>query len=103
MRLAARILEGLSDIPGTRVYGPAGAEGRRGVISFRIKPLAMADIARIADEHGVALRRGHHCAQPMMHAFGIDGTVRASLAPYNDDGDVDALLTGLEDTIRRLA
>lgn len=100
--LTARILKGLADIPGARVFGPAGAEERRGVISFRLEPLAMADIARIADEHGVALRRGHHCAQPLMRALGVDGTVRASLAPYNDDEDVDELLESLEDARSRL-
>jgi cysteine desulfurase/selenocysteine lyase len=54
------------------------------------------------DGHGVCLRGGHHCAQPLMERFGLDATARASLAPYNDDADIDALLNGLEATIRKL-
>jgi cysteine desulfurase/selenocysteine lyase len=48
------------------------------------------------DRHGVALRGGHHCAQPLLRALGIHSTARASLAPYNTDEDVDAFLTGLD-------
>jgi len=47
----------------------------------------------------VALRGGYHCAQPLFHAFGIEGAARASLAPYSVDGDIDALFAGLEDLI----
>ena len=54
------------------------------------------------DGRGVALRGGHHCAQPLMDRFGLAGTTRASLALYNDDADVDALLSGLDEAARRL-
>jgi cysteine desulfurase (EC 2.8.1.7) len=59
-------------------------------------------LCQILDEHGVAVRGGHHCAQPLMDFFGVPGAVRASLAPYNDDADVDALLAGLKDAMRKL-
>jgi cysteine desulfurase/selenocysteine lyase len=54
------------------------------------------------DDDGVALRGGHHCAQPLMEAFDLPGTTRATIALYNDIGDIDALLTGLDKAIRRL-
>ena len=54
------------------------------------------------DEYGVCLRGGHHCAQPLMDAFDLTATARASLAPYNDAADIDALLAGLVLVIRRL-
>jgi cysteine desulfurase/selenocysteine lyase len=72
------------------------------VISFHIEGAHPHDICQILDSHGVALRGGHHCAQPLMEAFDLTGTTRASLAVYNDKSDVDALLTGLEDAIRKL-
>ncbi|HUA55985.1 MAG TPA: aminotransferase class V-fold PLP-dependent enzyme, partial [Candidatus Sulfotelmatobacter sp.] len=59
------------------------------------------EICRVLDaRHGVALRSGYHCAQPLVTAMGFPGVARASLAPYNDDDDVDALLEGLEAIVR---
>lgn len=67
-----------------------------GVVTFCIERLSAADICRGVDAHGVALRGGHHCAQPLMRAFGVEGGARASIAPYSIDADIDALLEGLE-------
>jgi cysteine desulfurase/selenocysteine lyase len=53
------------------------------------------DVGTILDQHGIAVRTGHHCAQPVMERYGIPATVRASFAPYNVKADVDALLRGL--------
>lgn len=102
LRLTGRLLDGLAEISGVCIVGPSDLRQRRGVVSFHIDGLNDQDICRLLDEHGVALRCGHHCAQPVVNFFGLDGAARASLAPYNDDDDVDAFLAGLDDTIRRL-
>ena len=105
-RLSERILNGIADMSGgngaIRVVGPQGLQERFPVISFDIPGAHPHDICQILDSHGVALRGGHHCAQVFMEAMELGGTSRASLGPYSDDSDVDALFTGLEDAISRL-
>jgi cysteine desulfurase/selenocysteine lyase len=101
-RLTQRLLDGIGAVGRARVVGPAGLQGRIGVVSFDVPGLHPHDICQVLDGHGVALRGGHHCCQPLMDRFGLGGTTRASLAPYNDDSDVDAFLGGLDDAIRRL-
>lgn len=105
--LTQRILKGLADLGGgngrVRVVGPPGLHGRVPVVSFAVDGAHPHDICQMLDTHGVALRGGHHCAQPFMESCGLGGTTRASLAPYNDDGDVDALLNGLEDALAKLS
>jgi cysteine desulfurase/selenocysteine lyase len=101
-RLTGRILDGLDALAGVRVLGPKGVQGRAPVISFDVDGLHPHDVCTVLDRHGVALRGGHHCAQPLMDHCGIVGTTRASLAFYNDDADVDALFAGLDDAIARL-
>jgi cysteine desulfurase/selenocysteine lyase len=104
LRLTGRILDGLAAIPRARVIGPLGLQGRRGVVSFALEGVHPHDLCQwVNDRFGVALRGGHHCAEPLMRRFGLDGTSRASLAPYNTDGDIDALLEGVADAVRRLA
>jgi cysteine desulfurase/selenocysteine lyase len=104
LRLTGRILDGLAAIPRARVIGPLGLQGRRGVVSFALDGVHPHDLCQwVNDRFGVALRGGHHCAEPLMRRFGLDGTSRASLAPYNTDGDIDALLEGVADAVRRLA
>jgi len=98
--LTRRLLDGLSSIPGTRVLGPADMRDRRGVVSFVIAGFSAEQICRHLDTRGVALRGGHHCAQPLIRAFGVEGAARASLAPYSEDDDVDALLHGLEELVK---
>ncbi len=100
--LCARALDGLDAIDGVAVKGPAGSQGRAPVISFTVEDLHPHDVCTLLDRHGVALRGGHHCAQPLMEHWDLDGTTRASLAFYNDDGDIDALLSGLDDAIALL-
>lgn len=95
-RLTARILEGMAAIPGVRVLGPADTRDRRGVVSFTVEGWSAAEVCRRMDRRGVALRGGHHCAQPLVRAFGVEGAARASLAPYSLDRDVDTLLEGVE-------
>lgn len=101
LRLTRRILDGLASIGDVRVLGPLDTHDRRGVVSFAIEGLAAGDICRALDIRGVALRGGHHCAQPLVRAFGVEGAARASLAPYVVDADVDALLEGVEDLVRK--
>ena len=96
-RLTRRILDGLSGVAGLRVLGSLDIHDRRGVVSFAIEGMEAGEICRFADERGVALRGGHHCAQPLARAFGLAGTARASLALYNVDADVDRLLEAVED------
>ena len=100
LRLTRRILDGLASFAGVRVLGPLDTHDRRGVVTFSIEGFAAADVCRHLDTHGVALRGGHHCAQPLVRAFGVEGAARASLAPYSLDCDVDALLDGLEELLR---
>ena len=100
--LTERMLDGLGTLPGVRVLGPAGTQRRLGVVSFAVDGAHPHDLCQMLDEDGVCLRGGHHCAQPLMDAFDLPATARASLAPYNDAADVDALLAGLDRAIARL-
>ena len=100
LRLTRHLLDGLASIAGVRVLGPLDTRDRRGVVSFSVERFSAEDICRHLDTHGVALRGGHHCAQPLVRAFGVAGAARASLAPYSQKADVDALLNGLEDLVR---
>ena len=102
MRLTGRVLDGLAKIPGARVLGPLGLQQRIGVVSFALGAAHPHDVAQILDRHGVACRGGHHCAEPLMDRFDLMGTTRASIAPYSEDADIDALLAGLEDARRVL-
>ncbi len=102
MRLTQRLLDGLGRLRGARVIGPTGLQGRIPVVSFDIEGTHPHDICQILDGFGVALRGGHHCAQPLMDHLGLAGTTRASLALYNNDADIDALLSGLDQAAARL-
>ena len=102
MHLTQRLLDGIGRLRGARIVGPAELQGRIPVVSFDIDGAHPHDICQILDGHGVALRGGHHCAQPLMDHLGLAGTTRASLALYNNEADIDALLTGLDDAAARL-
>jgi cysteine desulfurase / selenocysteine lyase len=102
LRLTERILDGLGQIPGVRVVGPTGLQSRIGVVSFEAEDAHAHDVCHLLGSKGVCLRGGHHCAQPLMERFGIVATARASLAPYNDAADVDALLAGLDEVLTLL-
>ena len=86
-------LKQLKTIDGLTVYGPQ--EGRDAVVSFNIGTIHHLDIGTLLDRLGIAVRTGHHCAQPLMDRLGISGTVRASFALYNTREEVDALVAGL--------
>jgi cysteine desulfurase/selenocysteine lyase len=83
----------LQEIPGLRIIGTA--PGKAAVISFVMDGVHPHDVGTILDREGVAVRAGHHCAQPLMERFGVPATVRASMALYNTREDVDQLVRGL--------
>jgi cysteine desulfurase / selenocysteine lyase len=95
MGLVQRVLDGLQRIDGTQILGPASLQNRYPVVSFMLDGVHPHDVAQTLDSFGVAVRAGHHCAQPLMDRFDLDGTTRVSIAPYNDNSDIDALLTGV--------
>ena len=85
--------EALASVPGLRIIGTA--EHKAGVVSFVLDGIHPHDIGTILDQEGVAVRTGHHCAQPVMDFFGVPATARASLAFYNTRAEIDALVAGL--------
>lgn len=87
-------LERLEEIPGVRVLGPA-AEKKGGVAAFTLEGVHPHDVAQILDHYGVAVRAGHHCAQPLHEKFGITATTRASFYIYSVKEEVDKLVTGI--------
>lgn len=87
-------LERLSQIEGMRIFGPM--EGRDAVVSFLVGDIHHLDMGTLLDRLGIAVRTGHHCADPLMSRLGITGTVRASFGLYNTREEVDALVAGVE-------
>ena len=83
----------LKEIPGMRILGEAEQKG--GVISFLVGDIHHFDMGTLLDRLGIAVRTGHHCAEPLMHRLGIEGTVRASLGLYNTKEEIDALVEGV--------
>jgi cysteine desulfurase/selenocysteine lyase len=101
-RLCAALIDGLQRIPGLRLLGPASGP-RAPIVSFDIPGLHPHDICQVLDAQRLALRGGHHCAQPLMAALGVEVCSRASIALYNDEADIAALLDGLQAVLRELA
>jgi cysteine desulfurase/selenocysteine lyase len=87
-------LERLEEIPGVRVLGPP-AQARGGVTAFTLDGVHPHDVAQILDRDGVAVRAGHHCAQPLHEKYGITATSRASFYLYNTKEEVDKLVNGI--------
>ena len=101
-RLCEQMIEGLLRIPGLRLLGPVGFARRAPIVSFDIAGLHPHDVCQVLDHHGLALRGGHHCAQPLLAALGVDACSRASLALYNDAADVAALLDAVAAAVATL-
>ena len=95
--LVRQTREALADLNSVRVLGPKDSAG---IVSFTIEGVHPHDIATILDEERVAIRAGHHCAQPLMTALGVEATARASFGVYNGPADVDALVRGIERVTR---
>ena len=92
--LTTYALARLKAIPGMRIFGEAAERGA--VISFLVGNIHPFDMGTLLDRLGIAVRTGHHCAEPLMHRMGIEGTVRASFGLYNTKEEVDALAAGIE-------
>jgi cysteine desulfurase/selenocysteine lyase len=84
----------LLQIPGLRLIGTA--REKEGILSFVLEGIHPHDVGTILDQEGIAIRTGHHCAQPLMDRFGVPATARASLALYNTIEEMDALASGVE-------
>ncbi|HSG34638.1 MAG TPA: cysteine desulfurase, partial [Sphingomonadaceae bacterium] len=95
--LVARLRDDLRGMNDITIFGP---EDSLGIVSFAIDGIHPHDLGTILDEANVAIRAGHHCAQPLMDHLGIAATARASFGIYSDEGDIDALLAGIERTKR---
>jgi cysteine desulfurase/selenocysteine lyase len=92
--LLARATDLVGALPGVRLIGTA--REKAGVLSFVMEGIHPHDVGTVLDDEGVAVRAGHHCAQPVMQRFGIPATVRASFAFYNTTSEIDALVRGVE-------
>ena len=99
--LCKQLIEGLARIPGLRLLGPQRGK-RAPIVSFDIPGLHPHDICQVLDTQNLALRGGHHCAQPLLAALGAEACTRASIALYNDEADIAALLAGLDRALREL-
>ncbi|MEI7926000.1 MAG: cysteine desulfurase [Chloroflexota bacterium] len=91
-------LRRLADVPGVSIFGPMDALQRGGVVSFELEGVHPHDVGQLLDTRGVAIRTGHHCAQPVMAALDVPATARASFYIYNTTAEVDALASALEAT-----
>jgi len=98
IEITAYALRRLADVPGLSIFGRPNAEERGGVISFEMEGIHPHDVGQVLDTHGVAIRTGHHCAQPVMAALNVPATARASFYLYNTNEEVDALADALERT-----
>jgi cysteine desulfurase/selenocysteine lyase len=90
LALAQRAMNGLAQLPGTRLFGPPGERGS--LVSFVMDCAHPHDLTTYANQYGLALRGGHHCNQPLMRKLGVPGTTRASFYFYNTEVEVDRML-----------
>lgn len=99
--LTVYAMQRLKEIPGMRIFGEAEHKG--GVISFLVGDIHHFDMGTLLDRLGIAVRTGHHCAEPLMHRLGIEGTVRASFGLYTTKEEIDALVAGISRVSRMFA
>jgi cysteine desulfurase/selenocysteine lyase len=88
----------LQEIDGLRIIGQARAKAS--ISSFVFNDIGSFDIGTMLNEHGIAVRTGHHCAQPVMDRFGVDSTTRISIAFYNNIEDIDSCIEALKQTVK---
>ena len=93
--LTARILDGMRPLPGIRVLGPVECLERTGSVAFHVEGVHPHDVGQYLDSRGVAVRVGHHCAQPIHRHFGVFASSRVSLGPYNTAEEIDIFLEAL--------
>lgn len=99
-QLAERMLEGIATVPGIRVLGPTTPENRLAVVAFDVPGVHPHDVGQVLDDQGIAVRVGHHCAQPAHRSFGVHASTRASAGVYNTNDDVDAFIEGLKQVVK---
>ena len=92
--LTAYCMEQMQTIPGIRLFGTT--PGKDAVVSFLVGDIHHLDMGTLLDRLGIAVRTGHHCAQPVMDRLGVQGVVRASFALYNTKEEIDALVSGVK-------
>jgi cysteine desulfurase/selenocysteine lyase len=97
-KLVAYALEKMSTVPGMAIYGPMDPAKRAGLVTFNISDVHPHDVATVLDAEGIAVRAGHHCAQPLMRWLKVSSTARASFYLYNTEEDIDKLVEGLVKT-----
>jgi cysteine desulfurase/selenocysteine lyase len=97
-QLARYAADRLSELPGTRVFGPAGERGA--LVGFVMDAAHPHDLTTFADQYGLAMRGGHHCNQPLMRRFGVSGTTRASFYFYNTMEEIDRMVEILHNAVR---
>ena len=98
--ITAYAIERLTAIDGLSIFGPSASPDRIGPVSFAVEGIHPHDIAEILDRHGVAVRAGHHCAQPLMQRLGVPATARASFGVYTAREEIDRLADAIEDAKR---
>ncbi|MCA1064994.1 cysteine desulfurase [Rossellomorea sp. AcN35-11] len=97
-KLAAYALNRMSEVEGMTIYGPNDPGQRAGLVTFNIEDVHPHDVATVLDAEGIAVRAGHHCAQPLMKWLNVSATARASFYLYNTEEDIDKLVAGLVKT-----
>jgi cysteine desulfurase/selenocysteine lyase len=100
IELAGAAMEKLAAVPDITIYGPRRAEERGGVIAFNLGDVHPHDLGTVLDSYGVAIRAGHHCAQPLMRRLDCIATARASFYIYNTVDELDTLIEGIEAAAR---
>ena len=96
LELTAYALERLSGVAGVTIFGPQEAADRGSLVSFTVEGIHPHDLAELCNREAVAIRAGHHCAQPLMRRLGVPATARASFSVYNTTDEVDRLIDALE-------
>lgn len=97
------LLEGIASVPGVRVLGPQDAADRLAVVAFEVDGVHPHDVGQVLDNAGVAVRVGHHCAQPIHRRLGVHASARASAGVYTTVADVEAFIEGLHEVVRFFA
>lgn len=94
--LVSYAMRRMQEIEGMHIFGPQSAEGKDAVISFQLRDIHHLDMGTLLDRLGIAIRTGHHCAQPLMQRLGVAGTARASFALYNTRDEIDSFVAAIE-------
>ncbi|GGE77124.1 SufS family cysteine desulfurase [Nesterenkonia cremea] len=94
-KLTQRLLDGIAEVPGVRVLGPQDAHDRLAVVAFEVEGVHPHDVGQVLDDAGIAVRVGHHCAQPVHRRLGVHASARASAGVHTTEAEIDAFIEGL--------